>query len=208
MHHIGEEVDPLYETIRQELLAERHRTKSLMQKHRIFKHNISVNMKTITAITILFIAYVSGCAQDAKVNEKPESAVGGTCEGCEAALKYGTKQLSSIDTLPDFSDPGPKLEISGTIYERDGKTPAKDVVLYIYHTDQGGIYPKKGTDDGPHGCIRGWIRTNADGKYKFYTLKPGSYPQGGNPAHIHPIIKEPGKKEYWIDEFLFEGDPF
>lgn len=74
--------------------------------------------------------------------------------------------------------------------------------------DQGGIYPKKDANDSPHGYIRGWIRTNADGKYRFYTLKPGSYPPGGNPAHIHPIIKEPGIKEYWIDEYLFEGDPF
>ena len=165
-------------------------------------------MKIITITTLLSVTYLSGCAQDSKTNSTAERSVGGNCEGCEAVLDYGSKRLSWIDTLPDFQDPGPKLEISGTIYERDGKTPAKDVILYIYHTDQAGLYPRKGKEDGSHGYIRGWIRTNADGNYKFYTLKPGAYPEGGNPAHIHPIIKEPGIKEYWIDEYLFRGDPF
>jgi protocatechuate 3,4-dioxygenase beta subunit len=59
----------------------------------------------------------------------------------------------------------------------------------------------------PHGYIRGWIRTNADGKYKFYSLRPKAYPGEQNPEHIHPIIKEPGIREYWIDEYLFDADP-
>lgn len=139
-----------------------------------------------------------------------EKIVGGGCEGCEAIHEYGKKKLAPIDTLPDFQMPGPKLEVSGTIYKKDGKTPAKDVILYIYHTDQSGVYPKKGNETGwarQHGYIRGWIKTNADGKYKFYTLRPGPYPGRQNPEHIHPVIKEPGIKEYWIDEYLFDDDP-
>jgi protocatechuate 3,4-dioxygenase beta subunit len=27
------------------------------------------------------------------------------------------------------------------------------------------------------------------------------------PAHIHPLIKEPNKNEYYIDEYLFNDDP-
>jgi protocatechuate 3,4-dioxygenase beta subunit len=136
--------------------------------------------------------------------------VGGQCEGCEAVFEYGAKKLTWVDTLPDFREPGPKLEISGTIFQRDGKTPAKDVILYIYHTDQKGEYSRKGNESGwglRHGYIRGWIKTGADGKYKFYTLKPAAYPGGGNPSHIHATIKEPGLKEYWIGEYLFEDDP-
>jgi protocatechuate 3,4-dioxygenase beta subunit len=37
---------------------------------------------------------------------------------------------------------------------------------------------------------------------------PGSYPGSRNPAHIHAVIKLPGKKARWIDDFLFDGDPF
>lgn len=137
--------------------------------------------------------------------------VGGSCEGCEAIFEFGSKKLSWKDTLPDFKEPGPKLEISGTIYQKDGKTPAKDVILYIYHTDQKGEYPQKGNETGwgiRHGYLRGWIKTNADGKYKFYTLRPASYPDTRAPQHIHPVIKEPSKNEYYIDEYLFTDDPF
>ena len=137
--------------------------------------------------------------------------VGGSCEGCEAVFEYGSKKLTNIDTLPDFKETGPKLEISGTIYQVDGKTPAKNVILYIYHTDQKGVYPQRGNETGwakRHGYLRGWIKTNADGKYKFYTLRLASYPNSRAPQHIHPVIKEPNKNEYYIDEFLFADDPF
>jgi protocatechuate 3,4-dioxygenase beta subunit len=121
-------------------------------------------------------------------------------------------KLNNVDTLPDFNGVGsPKIEISGTIFHKDGKTPATDVVLYVYHTDHTGVYPKRGDEKGwaaRHGYIRGWIKTGKDGTYKFYTLLPASYPDSKNPKHIHPTIKEPGINEYYIDEYLFEGDPF
>jgi protocatechuate 3,4-dioxygenase, beta subunit len=39
-------------------------------------------------------------------------------------------------------------------------------------------------------------------------LKPAAYPYAKIPAHIHPVIKEPGFSEYYIDEYLFGDDPF
>ncbi|MEJ0106972.1 MAG: hypothetical protein WDO19_32475 [Bacteroidota bacterium] len=38
--------------------------------------------------------------------------------------------------MPDYNEQGPKLVISGVVYKADGKTAAKDVIMYIYHTDQ------------------------------------------------------------------------
>ncbi len=103
------------------------------------------------------------------------------------------------------------MVVAGTIYKVDGKTPAPGVVLYVYHTDQQGNYSKKGNETGwgkRHGYIRGWVKTNDKGQYKFYTLKPAAYPGRNIPAHIHPVIKEPGMNDYYIDEFLFDDDPF
>ena len=134
--------------------------------------------------------------------------VGGPCEGCEAVFEYGDRKLTPTDTLPGFEEQKPKLKITGTIYKKDGKTPAEDVILYIYHTNRDGVYPSRGDEEGwarRHGYIRGWIKTAADGKYTFYTFKPGSY--SSNPAHIHPIILEPNGKYYYIDEYRFKRDP-
>jgi protocatechuate 3,4-dioxygenase beta subunit len=170
-------------------------------------------MKPSTCIAIiLVIAFDAGCSQQPSERNtiSDEKKIGGRCEGCEAIYEYGDKKLSWVDTLADYNNQGPKLEISGTIYLSDGKTPAKDVILYIYHTNQEGVYETNKNSRGwekRHGFIRGWIKTNADGKYKFLTLRPGAYPKGNNPQHIHPVIKEPNSNEYWIDEFLFADDP-
>ena len=136
--------------------------------------------------------------------------VGGPCEGCEAVLEYGNRDLKAVDTLPEFASAENKLKISGTIYEADGKTPAEDIVLYIHHTNAEGVYPTKGDEKGwadRHGYLRGWIKTVTDGRYTFYTQVPGSYPDGQNPAHIHPFILEPDGKYYYLSAYFFKGDP-
>ncbi len=177
----------------------------------------SHDMKCIIMIYLLGYFATPGCAQDPtgkdssrKVNQQH---VGGSCEGCEAIFEspVSLDKLPWTDTLPDFADAGPKMVISGIIYKADGKTPAKDVILYVYHTDQAGIYATKAEETGwgkRHGYIRGWMKTNEKGEYKFYTLKPASYPNTRAVKHIHPTIKEPGINEYWIDEFVFDDDPF
>jgi protocatechuate 3,4-dioxygenase, beta subunit len=81
----------------------------------------------------------------------------------------------------------------------------------FYHTDQNGKYTNKYNEKGwagRQGYIRGWMKTNEKGQYRFYTLKPASYPNSTAVKHIHPVIKEPGKNEYWIDEFIFDDGPF
>ena len=167
--------------------------------------------KYLLCLVLINSILIQACAQGNK-KEKAQIKVGAPCEGCESVFESPIpfEKLNWVDTLPDFNDPGPKLILSGVIYKSDGKTPAKDVVLYIYHTDQTGVYPTKGNEKGwgkRHGYLRGWIKTNEKGEYKFYTLKPAAYPGRRDPAHIHPIVKEPDKTEYWIDEYLFDDDP-
>jgi protocatechuate 3,4-dioxygenase, beta subunit len=154
--------------------------------------------------------WIDACTQTNPNKKDSGRQVGGACEDCQAVFEYGSKKLSWEDTLPDYTDAGPKMEVSGTIYQNDGKTPAANIILYVYHTNQEGIYPTKGDETGwakRHGYIRGWIKTDQTGKYKFYTLRPGAYPGRKNPEHIHSTIKEPNVSAYWIDEYLFEDDP-
>jgi len=168
----------------------------------------------LTAVTII-VLQVTGCSQNNSKNIPGTTAkhVGGPCEGCEAIYEspVAFEQLKSTDTLPDFDEPGPRIRISGIVYQRDGKTPAKDVVIYVYHTDQTGHYspgPNATGWERRNGRIRGWMKTDKNGFYQFYTLKPGHYPNTNIPAHIHIVVKEPDKNEYYIDEYLFDGDRF
>lgn len=157
---------------------------------------------TLTILTLGTLVH-SSCAQ----GNKPKLI--GRCEGCEAIFEYGDKELTNADTLPGFEEAATKIKITGTIYQPDGKTPAGGVILYVYHTNEVGIYPTKGGEkdwSARHGYIRGWMKTAGDGRYTFYTLKPGTYPSRTDPAHIHPTILEPNGKYYWVDEYLFEGD--
>ena len=162
--------------------------------------------RQISLLILIVLLSACGNSQDSKSNR----LVGGPCEGCEAIFDYGNKKLSPIDTLQGFNEKGQKIKVTGTIYQNDGKSPAKGIILYLYHTDQNGIYDNKYEESNwskQHGYIRGWVKTDADGKYTFYTLKPGVYPSRSTPAHIHPTILEPNGKYYWIGAYHFKGDP-
>ena len=105
------------------------------------------------------------------------------------------------------NEPGEPLIISGTIYSPDGKQPMEGITLFVYQTDATGVYTTSGGDNrGTR--IHGVMRTNAQGQYEFRTIKPGSYPNSRNPAHIHAYVSGPGYPEYWIDEYHFADDPF
>lgn len=141
------------------------------------------------------------------------ATVGGPCEGCEAIYESPVPfdRLPSLTKLPDASWVGKKpLGINGTVYKADGRTPAPDVVLYVYHTDETGHYRANAGARGwerRHGSLRGWMRTDANGHYKFVTLRPAPYPGHTDPAHIHITIKEPDLPEYYLDDFVFADDP-
>ncbi len=147
----------------------------------------------------------ASCAQP----QNTDRVVGSACEDCDMMFEGMPSNLSWQTTIAGPDEPGESMIISGIIYKKDGKTPAPGVILYVYHTDAKGLYspaPRQ-TSAKRHGHLRGWIKTNEQGRYEIKTIRPASYPNSRNPQHIHPIIKEPGATLYWIDEFLFDDDP-
>lgn len=120
---------------------------------------------------------------------------------------YSETTLNNTDTIPDFASKKNKLKIEGTIYESDGITPAKNVMLFICQSDENGNFELKRYNKKRYVHHRGWIKTDADGHYTFYTFVPGKYIYGNEPIQIHPIIKEQNKPEYEMETFLFEKDP-
>ncbi len=133
------------------------------------------------------------------------------CEGCEAINDRSHDSLTWQTTIAGLGEPGERLVLSGRVFKPDGRTPAPNVIVYAYQTNAAGIYPP--ANDAPsaygrrHGMLRGWTRTNAHGEYRFNTIRPGTYPSRIDPAHIHMILKEPNRQEYWIDDVVFTDDP-
>ncbi|WP_179346696.1 dioxygenase family protein [Winogradskyella ursingii] len=127
------------------------------------------------------------------------------------------QNLSAIDTSPAFKEKGQKILLTGTVYQVDGKTRASNVILYYYQTNANGIYAIKENEERnmpknrlgqTHGYIRGWLKTDEQGNYSIYTIKPGTYPSRGEPAHIHITVSEVNMDEpYYIDDFVFDNDP-
>ncbi len=138
------------------------------------------------------------------------SVVGGPFENRDFFYIGMPTNINSVDTSPGWTQSGQKLLITGTIYKLDGKTAAPNVILYYYHTDINGVYAnKQGLDPRVvrHGYIRSWVKSDTNGHYAIYTVRPAAYPNSNIEAHIHPAIKEPNiETAYYIDEFVFDDD--
>lgn len=126
------------------------------------------------------------------------------------------ENLSATDTSPAFKEKGQKILLTGIVYQIDDKTPASNVILYYYQTNTEGIYATKESEERnmpknklgqTHGYIRGWLKTDEQGNYSIYTIKPETYPSRDQPAHVHITVKEKNMQEpYYIDDFVFDND--
>lgn len=121
---------------------------------------------------------------------------------------YSGSHLKNTDTISGFDSKEEKLKITGTIYKSDGVTPAKNVILYICQSDEYGDYNPKKINGKRVLAHQGWIKTDADGKYTFYTFIPGTYWPSRKIQQIHGVVKAPNDDEaYQINNFVFDSDP-
>ena len=170
-----------------------------------FNYKISMKKPVISYLIVVF-AFSQACSQQ---QESKVRMVGGPCDGCEQMFEGTPNGISWETKISQPGEPGERMIISGTIFKSDGKTPAPDIILYVYHTESKGLYslgPNQ-TMGKRHGHLRGWMKTDAQGRYQFTSIRPVSYPNRKAPQHIHPLIKEPHTSLYWIDEYLFDDDP-
>ncbi len=120
---------------------------------------------------------------------------------------YSEKELNNTDSIPDFESKSNPLVISGTVFLSDGITPAKDVILYIDQADENGNYELKKQSKKRYVHHRGWVKTDANGTYTFYTFVPGADRYSNALKTINLVIKEPNKTEYSGYNFIFDDDP-
>lgn len=161
---------------------------------------------SLLAVAMPFIVNCKSVAADEstdvlsliKKNAKPAGAEG--MGAIEAPANVSSKTI-----LFKEADKGEKMVIWGTVFQPDGKTPALNTLIYLYHTDIEGYYGRK-SGEHKHGRYRGWMLTDELGRYSFQTIKPAPYPENRFAAHIHMTVTSQTLKEDWIDSILFEGD--
>lgn len=139
-----------------------------------------------------------------------EPIVGLPCEGCEAVFAGMPVSLTSSARIAPAGEAGEPMRIVGTVRDDEGRI-ASGVLVYAYHTNASGVYPTADSQRGQagfrHGRLRGWAKTDANGRYQFDTIRPAGYPNTDLPAHVHMHVLEPGRCTYYIDDILFEDDP-
>ena len=120
---------------------------------------------------------------------------------------YNELQLSATDSIPDFESKEQQLKITGTIYKSDGVTPAEGIILYIEQADENGDFDLREKNDKRYAHHRGWVKTDANGRYTIYTFVPGNDRRYNQLSQLFPAIKEPSKPNYNLESFLFDTDP-
>jgi protocatechuate 3,4-dioxygenase, beta subunit len=131
------------------------------------------------------------------------------CEGCEAALEADAAKLTASAQMAPTGEPGDAMRLEGTVFANSGKFPVGGIILYAWQTNAAGLYANGSSESEMsrlHGRLRGWVKTSPDGRYRFDTIKPAPYPNDTLAAHIHLVVLEPGKRPYWIDDVVFDGE--
>lgn len=173
-------------------------------------------MRIMKILNLIFLCglFVScnGQSSDTKNVETTDSRIiGGGCEGCELMYVEIPKNISSEHTSVGWREGKQKLILTGKVLKIDGKTPASDVVIYYWHTDDNGLYSSDNQTPNQakeHGKLRGWVKSDKNGNYTIKTSRPAAYPNDNMPQHIHLSIKEPDITNEYYADLYFDDDPF
>ncbi|MBE9553159.1 MAG: protocatechuate 3,4-dioxygenase subunit beta [Proteobacteria bacterium] len=110
---------------------------------------------------------------------------------------------------------GERIVVAGRVLDEDG-SPLPNTLLEVWQANAAGRYIHKNDQhDAPlDPNFRGSGRcvTDAQGRYKFYSVKPGAYPWGNHPNgwrpnHIHFSLFGPSFITRLVTQMYFPGDP-
>jgi protocatechuate 3,4-dioxygenase, beta subunit len=132
---------------------------------------------------------------------------------------YGESVVAPLDwdlTAQHGGQPlGERIIVSGRVVGSDG-TPLRGQLIEIWQANAAGRYLHSvDTHDAPldpNFSGAGRCLTDDDGRYRFQTIKPGSYPWGNHhnawrPNHIHFSLFGRAFTERLITQMYFPGDP-
>lgn len=115
----------------------------------------------------------------------------------------GTTWMANI--VP-AGEPGDPLIVSGRVFAPDGTHTVGGVIVYAYNTDKDGYYSPDGKVGHPR--LKGYMKTDAEGRFELHTIVPGRYPNMHIPAHVHFNLWGAGYPVQWTEELRFAGGSY
>ena len=119
-------------------------------------------------------------------------------------------------TRQHASEPlGERITVSGRVLDEDGR-PVPNTLIEVWQANASGRYVHVNDQHAapldPNFSGAGRVVTDAEGHYKFTTIKPGAYPwrnhlNAWRPAHIHFSLFGPSFLTRLVTQMYFPGDP-
>ena len=132
---------------------------------------------------------------------------------------YGHESIRPGDedlTTQHAGEPiGERIVVHGRVLAEDGR-PVPNTLVEVWQANACGRYihqrDQHPAPRDPNFTGAGRTATDAQGRYKFVTVKPGAYPWGNHPnawrpAHIHFSLFGPSFLSRLITQMYFPGDP-
>jgi len=127
-------------------------------------------------------------------------------------LRSGDDDLTAQASAPPQ---GERILVAGRVSDQDGR-PVADTLIEIWQANAAGRYrhdrdqhdaPLDPNFGGAGRCV-----TDAEGNYRFATIRPGAYPwknhaNAWRPAHIHLSLFGPCFATRLVTQMYFPGDP-
>ncbi len=110
---------------------------------------------------------------------------------------------------------GQLIHVGGRVVDEDGR-PVRGAVVELWQANAAGRYlnplDQRDAPLDPDFIGSGRTRTDAEGRYAFFTIKPGAYPVPNSgrwwrPPHIHISVLGPSCLSRLVTQMYFPGDP-
>ncbi len=110
---------------------------------------------------------------------------------------------------------GERIIVTGRVLDEDGR-PVPHTLVEVWQANAAGRYIHKVDQHDapldPNFFGGGRCVTDAEGRYRFMTIKPGAYPWGNHhnawrPNHIHFSLFGPSLATRLVTQMYFPGDP-
>jgi protocatechuate 3,4-dioxygenase beta subunit len=132
---------------------------------------------------------------------------------------FGYSDLKPTDhdlTRQHAGEPiGERIIVSGRVLDENGR-PVPHTLVEVWQANSAGRYPHRidqhDAPTDPNFTGAGRCLTDAQGHYRFVTIKPGEYPwrnhyNAWRPAHIHFSLFGPAFATRLVTQMYFPGDP-